>query len=399
MLAPSSRVHPQPSASKMRGNSRTQSLDKQPNLLWRIYGRGYTFGIMPQVTAWAKSKGSFVYFLDALLRGLGQVIFINNPFTGVLVIVAAIVNSYYHCLMGLLGLVCSTGMAHLLGFDEGAIQAGIFGYNGYLVGTALALFSPGWGDNNWSPTMIIPVVVCSALSSIVASALAHLFTRISDTPIPVFTLPFHVITWMWLLGAQQYASFPANPSPALAVPVTVTDRALISYDRAEIVKSVFVGIAQVFFMERFESGVILIMAVFAASFVSFTAALLGAILGTLMAMGLGIAPAPIYQGLWGYNPVLAAIAIGGMFFHLNRRTTALATLAALLSILLTGAVGSFLKPVGLPPLTFPAAITAVMFCLMGNNLPKDKPLIPATVTVPEDRLKPAPAAHTVVLVV
>jgi hypothetical protein len=45
------------------------------NLAWRIYSRGPTFGIMPQVTAWAKSKGSLVYFIDALLRGLGQVRF------------------------------------------------------------------------------------------------------------------------------------------------------------------------------------------------------------------------------------------------------------------------------------------------------------------------------------
>ncbi len=85
-------------------------------------------------------------------------------------------------------------------------------------------------------------------------------------------------------------------------------------------------------------------------------------------MALGVSPAAIYLGLWGYNPVLAAIAVGGMFFRLNRRTIAMATIAALLSILLTGAMGSFLKPVGLPPLTFPAAITAVMFCLMGSFL-------------------------------
>jgi urea transporter len=65
------------------------------------------------------------------------------------------------------------------------------------------------------------VVVCSALSSVVASALAHLFTRISDTPIPVFTLPFHVITWMWLLGAQQVHYYAHELSLSVCVCVCV----------------------------------------------------------------------------------------------------------------------------------------------------------------------------------
>ncbi len=89
-------------------------------------------------------------FLDACLRGLGQVCgeitklnttptrtsircscsalshasqvsFMNSPFCGLFVIAAAIVNSHYYCLMGMLGLVCSTLTAIGMGFNRGIV--------------------------------------------------------------------------------------------------------------------------------------------------------------------------------------------------------------------------------------------------------------------------------------
>lgn len=74
----------------------------------------------------------------------------------------------------------------------------------------------------------------------------------------------------------------------------------------------------------------------------------------------------MYLGLWGYNPVLACMCVGGMFFRLTHRTTVLAVAASVMAALMTGAVGSMLRPVGMPALTFPAAITSIIFCIMGG---------------------------------
>lgn len=87
---------------------------------------------------------------------------------------------------------------------------------------------------------------------------------------------------------------------------------------------------------------------------------------TILALAFGAPQQQVYDGLWGYNPVLAAIAIGGMFFRLTPRSAALGAAAAIFSCIVTGAVTSLLRPVGLPALTFPAAITAVIFCVMGE---------------------------------
>ncbi len=85
--------------------------------------------------------------------------------------------------------------------------------------------------------------------------------------------------------------------------------------------------------------------------------------------------------------MLATMCVAGMFFRLSGRTAFLAVLAGIMSSLMAGAVGSLLRPVGLPALTFPAALTSVFFCVMGNSLPHDKPLLLEDITVPEDQLR------------
>src|SRR6476620_1291980 len=72
--------------------------------------------------------------LDTLLRGCGQVMFQNNPLTGLLILVGIFVNSALLGLAGVIGLIISTLTALLLGADRTIIRAGLFGYNGILTG-------------------------------------------------------------------------------------------------------------------------------------------------------------------------------------------------------------------------------------------------------------------------
>ena len=72
-------------------------------------------------------------------------------------------------------------------------------------------------------------------------------------------------------------------------------------------------------------------------------ALLGSIVSTLTALGLGASSSSVYAGLWGYSASLSSIAIGGMFFVANSYKTLLyAILAAIYSGIIHGAVSSFL---------------------------------------------------------
>jgi urea transporter len=101
-------------------------------------------GTMP---GWAaRAEGNpLLDFVDFCLRGVGQVCFMNNPVTGLAILVAMVVAEPWLGFAGALGLVASNLAAILIGMDRGAIRAGLFGFNGVLVGAGLSLFlQPDW---------------------------------------------------------------------------------------------------------------------------------------------------------------------------------------------------------------------------------------------------------------
>ena len=59
-------------------------------------------------------------FADAVLRGLGQVVFQNNALSGLLILLALSVNSFVYAVAALFGAVVSTYTAMLLRVDNGA---------------------------------------------------------------------------------------------------------------------------------------------------------------------------------------------------------------------------------------------------------------------------------------
>jgi urea transporter len=82
-------------------------------------------------------------FIDINLRGTGQVMFQNHPLTGALFLAAiawgALSAGAPEVLFGgLLGLLTATLTALWLRVDKDGLEAGLYGYNGILVGQALA---------------------------------------------------------------------------------------------------------------------------------------------------------------------------------------------------------------------------------------------------------------------
>ena len=105
--------------------------------------------------------------VDSLLRGVGQVMFQNNPLTGLLFLVGIFVNSAKLGGAGLLGLTASTLAAYLLGADRTLIRSGLFGFNGILVGIGLAFFL------EFEPLLAVYIVLGGAVSTVVMMALAN----------------------------------------------------------------------------------------------------------------------------------------------------------------------------------------------------------------------------------
>jgi len=57
---------------------------------------------------------------------------------------------------------------------------------------------------------IVPVVGCAVATSILTVIVGGMLERVAAKPQAPFTLPFHIVVWVWLLAAQQFGQFPNN---------------------------------------------------------------------------------------------------------------------------------------------------------------------------------------------
>ena len=331
-----------------------------------------------------------VAFVDSCLRGVGQVVFMNNPLTGLAILVAMFVAEPWLGFAGVLGLVVSTAAAILIGMDRGAIRAGLFGFNGVLVGAGMSLFL----QPDWDLLVMVWIVVGAFFSTILHAAFAAVF--LGSWGAPPLTLAFNVITLLFLVAALNLANGRVGglvaPADAQVTRGDVSNTLRSAADAASanniegILNAVFRGISQLFFANSLASGIIIVVGIALASRIAAGFAVVGSVTGMLTGLALGANGVAIYNGLWGFNSFDAALAIGGVFFVLSWRSGLLAVACAVLAALMFGAIASIFTPWGLPALTLPFVFATLAFILLKDGTSKLEPVAVADITTPEEHL-------------
>ena len=316
-------------------------------------------------------------FINYNLRGIGQVIFVNNPLSGLLILLALFIQSPWVGLMSLLGVISSTVAAIALKLDKDTIRNGIFGYNGILVGAALATFGAG-GNGDWNLAWAVAVIIFSALTTAMMKSFGVWWATTFKSP--PLTLPFNILTLLFLglvtlipqpLFKLGSASAPATPIEALEIPRLLT--------------SLPVDFGQVFLADKLIAGVLILLAVAICTPLGAIVGLLGGILGVVAGIILGIIPDTLYAGLWGYNSVLAAMAISGIFYAPNLRSFLVGGASAFVSALAIPVLGLLAKPLVLPVLTLPfCVVTIACFVILQRSLSSLVPVALHAVTSPEE---------------
>lgn len=354
-------------------------------------------GTMPEWSRRAERTPG-VDFVDSCLRGVGQVCFMNNPITGLAILVAMFVGEVWLGFAGVLGVAVSTLTAIVIGMDRGAIRAGLFGFNGVLVGAGLSLFL----DPDWDVLVMVWIVVGAFFSTILHAALANVF--LGAWGVPPFTLAFNFITLIFLIGALNFANgrvggliAPGDPqvtggevSNALR---SAADAATVN-NLEGVLNAIFRGISQLWFANSLVAGIIIIVGIAVCSRIAAIFALVGSAVGMLTGLALGADGVAIYNGLWGFNSFDAALAVGGVFFLLTWRSGLLAVACAVLAALLFGAIASLFTPWGLPALTLPFCFATLAFVLLKGTSNRLTAVEVADVTTPEEHLRRPVGEHS-----
>jgi urea transporter len=274
--------------------------------------------------------------------------------------------------------------------DRGAIRAGLFGFNGVLVGAGMSLFL----QPDWDGLVMVWIVVGAFFSTVLHAALANVF--LGAFKVPPFTLAFNFMTLLFLVGALQYANGKVGgliaPADAQVTAGSVSNTLRSAVDAAEsnnvegVLNAMFRGISQLFFANSVVSGIIIVAGIAVCSRIAAIFALVGSTVGMLTGLAVGASGVAIYNGLWGFNSFDAALAIGGVFFVLTVRSGVLAVGCAILAALLFGAIGTLFIPYGLPALTLPFVFATLAFVLLKGASTELEPVAVEDITTPEGHL-------------
>ncbi len=312
----------------------------------------------------ACAGSSAMRFIDINLRGTGQVMFQNNPLTGLLFLVAIAWGSYTGGALpvffgGVLGLVTATLMAMWLRVDEQMLRDGLFGYNGILVGLALPTFLPP------SPMLWAYVLIGAAVSVVAMLGTVNL-TQVWS--VSALTFPFVITTWALLLAAAAFAGIGGDAAVAVDDIVPIDSATADLLQPAAFLHGLLQSISQVFLKGDALSALLLVVGLVLNSVAAALLALAGAFLALCTAHALGAESQLISAGLLGFSPVLTAIALGSVFYSPSPRVLAYAALGTVFTVIAQGAMNVLVAPWGIPALTAPFVLTSWLFLLPRQHL-------------------------------
>ncbi|WP_407866646.1 urea transporter [Phyllobacterium phragmitis] len=319
-------------------------------------------------------------FADWSLRGIGQVVFQDNPLSGLVILAALFFNSWIYGAICILGVVVSTATAMALRADRDMIRGGLYGFNGALVALALIAFTSENFRTGTVPSLHLTVYIVFA-AAMTTMVFATIGTLLAPYKVASLTMPFVLVGWLFLFAVLKFDNIEAGP---LAKPVSPDQYAEgVAYVLPTWYMGIGNAIGQIFFQDNWISGYLILVGIAIHSRIAAGMALIGAALAALVAAVFGGPEGAIRDGLFGYNAALTAMALGGIFLVLTWQSFAYALFGVVVTTWLWASVAIFLEPIGMPVLTSTFVIVTWLM-LIGTHVFKAlEPVAPAEATTPE----------------
>lgn len=225
----------------------------------------------------------------ALGRGIGQIMFQKNAASGYLMLIGILCNSWTLVILAIIGCAVGTSTAYIAGYNRKEIKDGLYGFNGALSGIAAGIFLSG----------SIPAFIAAMLTSVLSTFITKLINR--QKIMPGLTAPF--IFAVWIMLAICTWCFPKM--------LSMSNNNIDTTECISWLKALSLGIGQVMFQgSSLVTGLIFLGAIAINSRTNALYTIIGALLPIPLTLILGAENVSINEGLFGYNGVLCAIAIG-----------------------------------------------------------------------------------------
>ncbi len=280
--------------------------------------------------------------LGAVVRTYAQILFSSSPWVGLLLLLGTFVVPRVGA-FGLLAVITSLGVARFFRLSEEQRRTGLFSYNSMLVGLGGGVLFESSVDGY--VLLAVGIITATFLTAALWSALGTYFA------LPPLTLPFLFVFYM-MLGAARVLDVPLLPLLAEAplIPIPLPD-AVDLYLRS---------LGALFFLPRGAVRLVLLLALVLSRRVSPLLSVFGfglafLVQGRLVLVGDGTMPLVL-----GYNFILTAIALGGVWFVPGGWSLTVALGGALVCGMVAVGMVPMMTVQGLPVLILPFNLTIIL---------------------------------------
>jgi urea transporter/murein DD-endopeptidase MepM/ murein hydrolase activator NlpD len=315
------------------------------------------------------SEGTGALVGRAIARSYAQVLFSRSLVVGALVALATAFDPRVFA-FGLGAVVVATGTTLVLRFDRDAVAEGVFGYAPLLVGLSIGFTFSG-------VTPAVAVLVFAAFSTVVVAA--ALRSGLAPVGLPTLSIPYLAIAYL-LIGGATLSQLPFAPPRVLVD--AVAERL------PEVVAKFSRSLGALFFVPRADAGLLILVALVVHSRIAVLLSVLGFAAAYLLDAHVLSLADPGMLDTVGFNAMLTAMVLGGVYFVPSRASIGFAMVGVMLTVLV--AAGSFpaLARLGLPALVVPfnAAVLLLLLAMRQRTVddaPRSVDFLPGT---PEENL-------------
>jgi murein DD-endopeptidase MepM/ murein hydrolase activator NlpD/urea transporter len=311
---------------------------------------------------------------EALLRPYGQILFSRDLGVGALVLAA--IATTPRLALATLGAVLVAALGTLLfGLGGRAVREGGVGCIAVLTTLALAIFSPGGG------TPLALIIFAALFSLLFAASFQAVWSNVA---LPTHALPFVAATWLVHLAAR---AMPEGGSlAALAEPAAWLPQAWLAPSWLDLPAALVFGHGKA-------TGLFILAALLLHSRIGFLLAFVGAAVVAGLRLWLRADAAWSLMDITAFfNGMLAALAIGGVWFVPQPSSVLLAAVSAGASAIFAYALFPVLGAWSLPVVSLPFVVTVHLVLTAARMRQHDR--WPRS-TVPAERPEEALAHHLV----
>ncbi|MEW6669838.1 MAG: urea transporter [Thermodesulfobacteriota bacterium] len=290
----------------------------------------------------------------SILTGYALVFFSAKPLVGLFFMAATFVIPAQG-LAGLGALLLSNAWAYVLGFSREDIRGGYYAYNGLLTGLALGM------TYQVNAPFVLMLLMAGFLGVLIAASLQSLFRHYLF--IPVLSTPFVLTTWLVLAADQHFHGLIYTLEPFEA--------AFLIGAFPEYLDLFLRSLGATFFQLTGIAGLLVGAGLLLYSRFALILAAVGLISGSVVYSLLKGDPLDLHRNLIGFNFILTAVAVGGVWTIPGLDTLLLAAGGSALCAMIAAASTTLLSPLSLPALAFPfiATTSIVIFSLRQRGAP------------------------------